>query len=63
MGKHAYNPKTNEKCPVNYYGGYVCSRECDFSTSLELEQSMPGHTYKDKNISLEAKIHFENNWN
>lgn len=28
---------------VNYYGGWVCSRSCDYRASLELEESMPGH--------------------
>lgn len=27
----------------NHYGGWVCSRECDFRAALSLEQSMPGH--------------------
>lgn len=27
----------------NHYGGWVCSRSCDFKAALELEQSMPGH--------------------
>jgi hypothetical protein len=27
----------------NHYGGWVCSRSCDFRAALELEQSMPGH--------------------
>lgn len=28
---------------ANHYGGWVCSRGCDFRAALNLEQSMPGH--------------------
>lgn len=27
----------------NYFGGWVCSRICDYRSCLELEGSMPGH--------------------
>ncbi len=44
MGKgYATHPVTGKDCKVNYYGGFVCSRSCDYRASLSLEQSMPGH--------------------
>ncbi len=41
-GGGATHPRTGNRCPVNYYGGYVCSEDCDRRASLELESSMPG---------------------
>lgn len=47
FGGQAYIPRANgaagENARVNYFGGWVCSRECDYRSSLELEGSMPGH--------------------
>ena len=42
-GGRAYDPKTREAAKVCHYGGWVCSRECDYRATLTLEQSMPGH--------------------
>lgn len=42
LGGSAYGPVTNERAPTNFYGGFVCSRDCDFRASLEQEDSMPG---------------------
>lgn len=42
LGGHAYHPKTNERCPINQYGGYVCSRNCDVQVCLDMQSSMPG---------------------
>jgi hypothetical protein len=42
MGGAAYHPETGERCKVNHYGGFVCSRQCDKRASHELENSMPG---------------------
>lgn len=41
-GGHAYHPETGERCPRTFYGGYVCSRNCDFKASVEQLASMPG---------------------
>jgi ribosomal protein L34E len=41
MGGTAYHPHTNEQCPVNHYGGFVCSRVCDYHASLKQLRSMP----------------------
>ena len=46
----------------NYYGGWVCSRECDYRASLELEQSMPGHGYSQARPGTEAMRRIESNW-
>lgn len=42
MGGKAYHPITGKECPVNHYGGYVCSKQCDYSASLEQLVDMPG---------------------
>lgn len=39
----AYDPDTGKAAKINYFGGFVCSRSCDYRSSLELESSMPGH--------------------
>ncbi len=62
MGGSAYHPKTNEQCKVNFYGGYVCSRTCDFMASLKLEQTMPGHGCRQTDIGCYAREHLERNW-
>ena len=61
-GGSAYDPITKSECKKNYYGGFVCSRSCDFNSSLELERSMPGHSYRDRDIGCYAKKHFNSNW-
>lgn len=62
-GGSAYLPlPKGGRAPVNYYGGYVCSRQCDYRTSLELEQSMPGHSWSQKNLGLEAQASVDSNW-
>lgn len=42
LGGAAYHPRTNERCPTNHYGGFVCSYECDYRASVEQHESMPG---------------------
>lgn len=37
------DPDTKKDAKWNHYGGWVCSRQCDYNSSLELERSMPGH--------------------
>ncbi len=58
----AYDPDTNERCRVNFYGGFVCSRHCDFRASLELEQEMPGHTYAQRKLGQLSQEAFDSNW-
>lgn len=61
-GSYAYDPKTKEAAKTNYYGGYVCSRSCDFNASLTLERSMPGHGYSQKTLLPEVHKHWVSNW-
>lgn len=46
----------------NFYGGWVCSRQCDFNSSLRLEQTMPGHGYDQTRLGSFAQQHFDSNW-
>jgi ribosomal protein L34E len=62
MGGEAYDPKTNERCKVNHYGGFVCSESCDRNASLELERTMPGHTASQSSLSTFALEHHKKNW-
>ena len=48
--------------PVNYYGGFVCSRSCDYRAALALEQSMPGHGYGQTSINGPALDRVNSNW-
>jgi hypothetical protein len=62
MGGSAYHPLTGDRCKINYYGGYVCSRQCDFRSSLELEQSMPGHGMSQRTLTQPAAAALKSNW-
>lgn len=46
----------------NYFGGWVCSRSCDYRASLELEQSMPGHGHSQQRPGREAMDRINSNW-
>ena len=41
-GGLAYIPETNERARVNFYGGWVCSRQCDEKVCFEMGSSFPG---------------------
>jgi hypothetical protein len=56
-GNNIYNHK------VNHYGGYVCSYDCDKRASLELERSMPGHSWNDTRLGCYSQRSLDNNWN
>ena len=60
-GGHAYDPKTMERCPVNFYGGYVCSKQCDVKICLEMSSSMPGAGEATSLCSLERQSG-DRNW-
>ena len=62
MGGRAYHPVTGAECKINYYGGFVCSRECDFRSSLELEQDMPGHGSGQTRLGTYAAQSLRHNW-
>lgn len=60
--KEGVHPATNEVLKCNYYGGYICSKKCDFEASLDIEQSMPGHNSAQYNLGCYSNSHFERNW-
>ncbi len=63
FGGDAYDPVTDERCKFNFYGGYVCSRECDVSSSRQLENSMPGHLDDNfSRLSTFASRSIASNW-
>lgn len=62
MGGTATHPTTGRPCPVNYYGGFVCSEVCDYRACLELEQSMPGHGIRQTRVGVLASNHTRKNW-
>jgi hypothetical protein len=62
MGGDAYIPETGERARKNFYGGYVCSPGCDRRSSLELEQSMPGHDHSQRRLGCFAAKSFRDNW-
>ena len=37
-----YDPDTGERAKPNFYGGYVCNRNCDEKVCLAMSSSMPG---------------------
>jgi len=63
MGGHAYDPETKKRCPSNFYGGYVCSHNCDVRAAREHENSMPGHGYdQTARLSCYSQKSVEANW-
>ena len=62
MGGPAYIPETGKRARVNHYGGFVCSRECDFQASVALERSMPGHSYNQQTLGCYSRQSFARNW-
>ena len=66
LGGAAYIPdadgRPGKRAPSNYYGGYVCSRDCDYQAALALERSMPGHGYSQKSPGSDAMRRIESNW-
>ncbi len=42
LGGPAFHPRSGEECPVNHYGGFVCSEQCDYRASVRQLASMPG---------------------
>lgn len=45
-----------------YYGGDVCSRDCDIRACLELERCMPGHGYSQMRLGQAAQQHMRRVW-
>lgn len=62
-GGSAYEPGTLKSCKVNHYGGFVCSCQCDRSSSYKLENSMPGACPGgNRSLSPYASRSLSNNW-
>lgn len=61
-GGSAYDPRTGERCPVNHFGGFVCSEQCDYRACLEQEQSMPGHGISQKSVGSHCRESIQRNW-
>jgi len=66
QGGNAYVPRPDgrigEQARETFYGGYVCSRECDVRTSLELERTMPGHDWRQQRPGCFAMERINRNW-
>lgn len=60
-GKGAWIPETGEPAKRNFYGGYVCSRSCDYSVSIEMESSMPG-AGPARRLGSSSESHYKKNW-
>lgn len=61
-GGFAYDPQTKKEAKTCFYGGYVCSKSCDYKASLELEQTMPGHGYEQKRVIPSTASAIERKW-
>jgi hypothetical protein len=61
-GGPAFVPETGERAKANFYGGFVCSRSCDFRSSLEHEKTMPGHGVTQRTLGCFAAEHHKSNW-
>lgn len=57
----AYHPDTKYAAKTCYYGGFVCSRGCDWRSCLELEESMPGHAGQ-RSVSSDVQRKIEAKW-
>lgn len=55
------NGRYSHAAKANYYGGWVCSRSCDYRASLELEGSMPGHQGQ-RSLDGPAMARINANW-
>ena len=55
------HPRTGERCRENFFGGAVCSKECDIEAVRAMELSMPGGGYS-RNISLNRQQEINRKW-
>lgn len=60
-GKPAFLPD-GKQAKVNFYGGFVCSRDCDYIASKKLESSMPPGAGLFYSLSMCAKQSIKDNW-
>jgi hypothetical protein len=56
------NGRNLGEAKANHYGGFVCSRECDFKAALELERSMPGHKYSQRSPNCYSSEFLDRKW-
>ena len=61
LGGSAYDPVTGEQAKINFYGGYVCSYNCDVRVCLEMSSSMPG-VGEAKSLNSFEREQVELNW-
>lgn len=61
LGGSAYDPATGKQAKVNFYGGYVCSYNCDVRVCLEMSSSMPG-AGEAKSLNSFEREQVELNW-
>ena len=61
MGGDAFHPVTGERCPISYYGGYVCSEDCDRRSLYEMESIFP-RAGKAHILSTPAAQRLASNW-
>lgn len=50
------------RAPSCFYGGWVCSRECDVRACLDLERTMPGHSYNQTRLLPETSRRTHAKW-
>jgi len=62
MGGRVHDPVTRKEAPANFYGGFVCSRSCDYRASLDHEQTMPGHGSEQSRPGSFAMERIKQNW-
>ena len=61
-GKQAYIPDTEKPAKVNFYGGWVCSYNCDYNACIDMKSSMPG-AGRAKSLSSAEMNRINDNWN
>lgn len=60
-GRGALIPETKERAPISFYGGYVCSYDCDYRACLEMESSFPGAGVA-KRLGSGSSARVRSNW-
>lgn len=43
QGRPAYHPKTGNQCNVSFWGGFICSDNCDRITDARMKTSIDNH--------------------
>jgi hypothetical protein len=55
------DPDTRERLPRNFYGGWVCSRNCDVKACVAMRSSFPGAGPATRPGDLEQR-QIDDNW-